>query len=73
MNVLSTILNDRRKTAHRVAEDALHVVKSEGISDVRTRLFDLVTGGKLPIVKNSYQHPKDAKVTPLHLRRQRWV
>jgi hypothetical protein len=41
MNILSIILNDSRKTAHAVAEDALHVIKDEVISDLRSRLFDL--------------------------------
>jgi hypothetical protein len=41
MNILSTLLNDPRKTAHPVAEDALHVMKDEVISDLRSRLFDL--------------------------------
>jgi hypothetical protein len=43
MNRLSTILNDLRKTARLVAEDALDVVKGQVISDLRKPLFDLVT------------------------------
>jgi hypothetical protein len=53
INVLSTILNDLRRTADPVAGDARHVVKGEVISDLLSALFDLLPRGELPIIEKS--------------------
>jgi hypothetical protein len=70
-NILSTILNDPRKTVHPVEEHALHVVKGQVLLHLDNRLLDFVTRDKLPILENSFQHPKEPKVTRAWVRRIR--
>jgi hypothetical protein len=73
MNIRFTILNDPGETAHPVAEDALHVIKSEVISHHRNCFFDFVTRGKLLILEASFQHAKEPTVTWTYVWRIRWV
>jgi hypothetical protein len=69
MNILSTILHDRRKTAYPIMEEALPLVETEVIPHIGNWRFDFLARATVPILENSFQHAKGSKVTRAYVGR----
>jgi hypothetical protein len=61
-SILSAILHDSRKTAHPIAEDNVHVVKSEVIPRQWNRFFNFIIRVQLATLQNSFQPTKSQKL-----------